>query len=193
MADRGSFYIQYAHSWVKTVADAMESEYAMDNFDFSNQIDISLRGDNLEAWRKHIATLKESEWLLSFALLANNAAVLATIPLRLSARVMGFPLQLLGIITMGAIHYLFQIVLAPFWALVLWTSGLWSSAPFARPFLLVVGPASAALTLILVSLFPEQPDVRDSKILLCELWPLSQRRLAWIREHSRSGLAGTLR
>ncbi len=165
----------------------------MDKHESSNQIDISLRGDNLEAWREHIAMLKESEWLLSFALLANNAAVFFTTPLRMSARLIGIPLQLLGVITMGAIHYLFQMVLAPFWAVVLWTSGLWSSAPFARPFLLVVGPINSALTMILVSLLPEQPDVRDSKIMHCELWPLSQRRIAWIKERGRSSTVGAAR
>ncbi len=163
---------------------------AMEKHEHGNQIDISLRGDNLEAWREHIAILKESEWLLSFALLANNAAVLFTTPFWMSARVIGIPLQLLGVITMGAIHYLFQMVLAPFWAVVLWTSGLWTTAPFARPFLLVVGPVNCALTMILVSLFPEHPDVRDSRIMLCELWPLSQRRLEWIKERGRSGYVG---
>lgn len=165
----------------------------MDKREYGNQIDVSLRGDNLEAWREHIAVLKESEWLLSSGLHANNAAVLLTTPFLMSARVIGIPLQLLGVVTMGAIHYLFQLVLAPFWAMVLWTSGLWSSAPFARPFLLIVGPVNSGLTMILVSLFPEQPDVRDSRIMLCELWPLSQRRLAWIKERGRSSAVGAAR
>ena len=165
----------------------------MEKHEHGNQIDISLRGDNIEAWRQYIAVLKESEWLLSYGLVANNAAVLFTTPIWMSARVIGIPFQLLGVITMGAIHYLFQMALIPFWVLVLWTSTLWSSAPFARPFLLVIGPVNSALTMILVSLFPEQPSVRDSRIMLCELWPLSQRRLEWIKERGRSGDVGAAR
>ena len=147
---------------------------------------LSLSGDNLAAWRDHIAAMQETEWLLSLAIVANKTAVVISAPFWLVARLVGIPLLLLGVMTGGAIHYPFRLMLWPAFGTVLWTSGLWGAVLFARPVLLVVGPLSVAVTMVLASLFPEEPDIRDTKTNLCELWPLSRRRLAWVREYGTS-------
>jgi hypothetical protein len=49
--------------------------------------------------------------------------------------------------------------------------------------LLLIGPPIVALAVIMISLIPDMNvDIRDSRRLLCELWPLSHRRLQWIAD-----------
>ena len=68
-------------------------------------------------------------------------------------------------------------------ATLLWTSDLWTKAAPARPFLLVMASPGIGITMAMISLIPDEPDARRAKHVLCELWPLSQRRIRWIADH----------
>ena len=48
--------------------------------------------------------------------------------------------------------------------------------------MLLIGPTLSASALVLVHLIPHEGDVRATKCALCELWPLSLRRLRWVEE-----------
>ena len=136
----------------------------------------------MAAWRENVATLEKTEPLLRLGILANKAAIAISHPFVVVALLAGKPLRLLG----GSAHYLTRLVLVPFFGTVLFSSSLWVVAPITRPVLLVVGPLFVALTMVLVALLPDEQDIRDDKSALCELWPLSRRRLQWLREHGTS-------
>ena len=95
----------------------------------------------------------------------------------------GMPLQLLSRVTLGAINVFFRLLLIPFFAVVLSTSTFWDAAPRTRLALILITPVFVILTLWLIALFPENPDIQNAKSDLCKLWPLSLSRLEWIRTH----------
>ncbi len=120
---------------------------------------------------------------MNAALKINQVAVMIASPGIPVFRMAGLPLRLLGFITLGAVHVLFRLFLIPFFAVVLSTSTFWDAAPRTRPALILVTPFFVILTLWLIALFPENPDIQNAKADLCKLWPLSRSRLEWIRTH----------
>lgn len=144
---------------------------------------VSLEGDDLKRWEDHVAELRERDLLLRSAIKLNDVAVLIATPGVPVFRIAGLPLRLLGFITFGAINVFFRLLLIPFFAVVLSTSTFWDAAPRTRIVLILITPAFVIVSLWLLALFPENPDIRDAKASLCKLWPLSRRRLEWIRTH----------
>jgi len=114
----------------------------------------------------------------------NRAAIIISLPLWSIAALISIPLTFISILAFGHLFLPFHwLVVRPLTSLVLWTSQLWTVAPTARPVLLLIGPPVVALAVIMISLIPDMNvDIRDSRRLLCELWPLSHRRLQWIAD-----------
>ena len=155
----------------------------MNNSQRDRRLAVSLEGDDLKRWETYVAELRERDLLLKAALKINKVAVTIASPGIPVFRIAGMPLRLLGFITLGAVHVLFRLFLIPFFAVVLSTSTFWDAAPRTRPVLILVAPFFAILTLWLIALFPENPDIQNAKTDLCKLWPLSRSRLEWIRTH----------
>ena len=149
----------------------------------NRRLAVSLEGDDLERWNIHVAELRERGLLLNVALKLNGVAVLIATPGVPIFMLAGLPLRLLGFITFGSINVFFRLLLIPFFAVVLSTSTFWDAAPRTRILLILIAPVFVILSLWLLALFPENPDIRDAKTNLCKLWPLSRRRLEWIRTH----------
>jgi len=158
----------------------------------SPTVDVGLYGESLQAWEEWVASLRDGEWLLGWALRLNRAAVIISLPLWLIAQLISVSLTFISILAFGHLFLPFHwLVVRPLTSLVLWTSKLWTLAPAARPVLLLIGPPIVALAMIMISLIPDMnADIRDSRRFLCELWPLSHRRLQWIAERG-SGRTAT--
>ena len=144
---------------------------------------VSLDGDDLERWNAHVVRLRETERLLGAAVKINEISVIIASPLTPVFRLVGLPLRPLALVTGGLVHLLFRLLLTPFFGIVLSMSSLWATSPRSRPFLMLTGPVFVVVSLWLLALFPEDPEIRDAKISLCKIWPLSRRRLQWIRTH----------
>ena len=151
----------------------------------SGRLDVSLYGESLQAWREWVAALRQKEWLLRWAMWANKAAVVISLPFWMIAAVISIPLTFVSFLAFGHLFLPFHwLLVRPLTALVLWTSHLWALVPAVRPVFLVLGPFIVALAMIVISLIPDMnSDFRDARRFLCELWPLSQRRLQWVAEH----------
>ena len=149
------------------------------------EVDVTLYGQSLGTWREWIATLERQEWLLGWAIRANRAAVMISLPLWMIAAVLSVPLTVLAILTGGLLFWPFHwLMIRPLTFLVVWTSDLWTAIPVLRPALLLIGPPLAALGLIALHLIPDgNVDIKHARQVLCELWPLSRRRLSWIAEY----------
>jgi hypothetical protein len=151
-------------------------------------VDVTLYGASLDLWREYITSRQAEEWLLRWAIRFTKAAVTISLPLWMAATLIRVLLNFLVILTLG----LFGLVLLPVhwllirpltWA-VLASADLWENRPVTRPLLLVLGPLVAAITMVIVSLTPDaNVDFLRARLILCELWPLSNRRLRWIHEH----------
>jgi len=144
---------------------------------------VSLEGEDLETWRVHVSTLVGTERLLKAAIKTNDAAVAVATPLTYLFKALGVPLRLLTYSTSGIAHLFFRVLLTPIFGVVLLTSSIWATTPQVRPLLLIIGPPFVIISLWLLHLFPEQSGIRDAKISLCKVWPLSRRRLEWIKTH----------
>jgi len=144
---------------------------------------VSLEGDDLKRWESYVDELREREGLLNAALKINQLALAIALPGSYVFKLAGMPFRLMGTLTFGAIHVFFRLFLIPFFAVVLSTSTFWDAAPRTRPALILVTPIFVIVTLWLIALFPENPDIRNAKTDLCKLWPLSRSRLEWIRTH----------
>ncbi len=155
----------------------------MSEFQRDRRLAVSLEGNDLERWDVHVAELRERDLLLRISIKLNDAAVLIATPGVPVFRMAGLPLQLLGKITLGAVNVFFRLLLIPFFAVVLSTSTFWDAAPRTTILLILIMPVFVIVSLWLLALFPENPDIRDAKTSLCKLWPLSRRRLEWIRTH----------
>jgi hypothetical protein len=155
-------------------------------------VDVGLYGESLQAWKEWVASLQGSERLLAWAMRLNRAAVTISLPFWLVAHLISIPLTFISMLAFGHLFLPFHwLVVRPLTSLVLWTSEVWTAAPAARPVLLLMGPLIVVLAMIMISLIPDMNvDIRDSRRFLCELWPLSQRRLRWIAERG-SGQAAS--
>lgn len=149
----------------------------------NNVWDISLYGASLEEWRHWVTQLKRQEWLTGWAIRANKIVVAISMPFWMTARILGIPLMFIDLLTFRLLMAPLRLALAPIFSLVLWSSGLWTRTSASRPMLLIVQPLIITPAMVLISLVPEDSDIRDTKYILCELWPLSRRRLQWIEEH----------
>ncbi len=123
------------------------------------------------------------ERLLKATIKTNDAAVAIATPLTYLFKALGVPLGLLTYSTSGIVHIFFRVLLTPIFGVVLLTSSIWATNPQTRPLLLMIGPPFVIIFLWLLHLFPEQAEIRDAKISLCKVWPLSRRRLEWIKTH----------
>jgi len=152
---------------------------------YGQEVDVTLSGDSLQGWKEWLATQEKHEWLLTWAMSANKAAVTITLPLWMVARLISLPLSLLSLLTAGLLFWPFHwLLIRPGTFLVLLTSDMWAAMPVLRPLLLVLGPFLAVIGMVVVSLIPDgNPDHQGARLILCELWPLSRRRLEWIAEH----------
>jgi hypothetical protein len=150
----------------------------------SQTLDVSLYGESLRAWEEWVASLQGGEWLLAWAMRLNRAAIIISLPLWLTAQLISIPLTFISMLAFGHLFLPFHwLAVRPLTCLVLWTSELCRVAPAARPVLLLIGPPIVALAMIMISLIPDMNvDIRNSRRFLCELWPLSQRRLQWIAD-----------
>lgn len=151
----------------------------------SQRVDVTLYGDSLQSWREWVKTLEGQEWLLRWAIRANKAVVMFSLPLWMIASILSVLLTPLVILASGLLFWPFHLLMIrPLTFLVIWSSELWMVIPFVRPVLLLIGPILAAFTLIAVHLVPDMNvDYKEARQVLCELWPLSRRRLNWIAEH----------
>lgn len=150
-------------------------------------MDISLYGDSLKQWNEWVSVLQRQEWLLRWAMRVNKAVIAISMPLWMLARIIGIPIQLIlgpiDLVTFGLLLAPLRILLWPIFELVLSSCGIWTRVPAIRPILLLFVPIAVVASMILISLIPYESDIRDTKYILCELWPLSQRRLEWINAH----------
>jgi len=154
-------------------------------------VDVTLHGDSLEAWEAWVASLRGSEWLLAWAMRLNRVAVIISLPFWLIAQLISIPLTLISMAAFGHLFLpLHWLVVRPLTYLVVRSSEMWTATPAARPVLLLMGPLLVAVAMVLISLIPDMnTDIRDSRRFLCELWPLSQRRLRWIAERANAHAA----
>jgi hypothetical protein len=152
--------------------------------------DISLYGESLAAWKEWVDSLQQTEWLLGWAQKANKAGVIISMPFWLAATVLLVPLTILDVLTLHLplmpLRWLLDLELK----FLLGTGSLWENAPGARPVLLLIGPTLSASALVLVHLIPHAGNERADKSALCELWPLSLRRLRWIQERGNGKPTG---
>jgi len=155
----------------------------MNNSEQDPRLAVSLERTDQERWNADIAQLRAGDRLLGAAIDINKLSVAIAAPLSYIFRIIGLPLWLLGLVTARLVHLFFRLLITPIFGIVLLTSSLWDSSPRYRPFLIIVVPIFVMLSLWLLALFPEQPDIREAKIELCKLWPLSSRRLEWIRTY----------
>ena len=144
--------------------------------------DVSLYGESLKAWREWVKTLESNERLTYFAIRANKIYITVSMPLWLIAQLIRLPLMLLDTLTMFLLGGPFRYLSLIFTTLGLASSGLWTKKGIARPLLLILQPILTPISMFLISLTPEEPDMHDTKSILCELWPLSQPRLNWLKE-----------
>jgi len=149
----------------------------------SAEMDIYLYGDSLKKWREWVSSRKQKESLLSFALNVNKATIKVSMPLWIVARVFGALFMFLELITFGVLSAPLRILLWPIFALVIGSCSVWVKVPVTRPLLLLLIPISVIIAMILISLIPYEPDIRQTNYILCELWPLSKRRLEWIETY----------
>jgi len=149
----------------------------------NRRLAVSLEGEDLETWLVHVETLEETEGFLSAAIKTNDSAVAIATPVSYLFKALAAPLWLLTYSTSGIVHLFFRILLTPIFGVVLLTSSIWTNSPKARLLLMVVGPLFVVISLWLLYLFPEKAEIRDAKISLCKVWPLSRRRLEWIKTH----------
>jgi hypothetical protein len=149
----------------------------------NRRLAVSLEGEDLDTWNVHVTGLREQENLLSAAIKTNDIFVAIATPLSPLFKALGIPLRLLTYRTSGLVHIFFRILLSPFFGVALLTSSIWITTPAARPFLIIIALIFVMLTLWLLPLFPEDSEIRDAKISLCKVWPLSRRRLNWIKTH----------
>jgi hypothetical protein len=153
-------------------------------FRYRPGMELILYDESLRAWRESVEAFQRSEWLLGWALRVTRAAVTISTPLWMIATGISAVLAPLHQLTGGRAFLPLQwLVLYPLMAIVLLTSDLWTRAPPARPLLLVLAPPGITITMAMISLIPDEPEARRAKHVLCELWPLSQRRTRWIAEH----------
>ncbi len=149
--------------------------------DQSRREAVSPSGEDLSTWQVHVAGLREQDTFLNLAMKFTEACVAAASPVAQVFNLLGTPLRLLGYGAPGMLHVFFRLLLAPFFGTVLFTSSIWANAKQLRPLLVIIGPIFVMLTLWLLAFFPEESEVREAKGSLCKVWPLSRRRLEWIR------------
>ena len=153
--------------------------------------DPTLRGSSLEGWQEWLESEKAREWGLKSALALNGAAVKVFMPLWMLATLLRVPLSLLSIVTVGLLFWPFHwLIVRPITAGAVVSSALWANVPLLRPVLLLVNPIASATAMTLVSLIPDgNPDHLTGRLILFELWPLTERRLTWIAAHGHGGEA----
>ena len=142
---------------------------------------VSLSCDDLSTWQVHVAGLRGQDTFLNLAMKFTETCVSVVSPLARIFLLIGAPLRLLGYGAPGMLHIFFRLLLSPFFGTVLLTSSIWANAKFSRPILIVIGPIFVMLTLLLLAFFPEESEVCEAKNSLCQVWPLSRKRLEWIR------------
>jgi hypothetical protein len=155
----------------------------------SNEMDITLYGDSLKEWKEWVSSLKQQERLLPLAILLNKVFVYGSMPLWVIALLIGIPFMFLHILTLRLLSAPLRALLLLLLALVRSSSEIWAKSPVARPFLILSMPIIVALAMILIYLIPHESDVRQTKNVLCELWPLSERRLQWIATRGNGKVA----
>lgn len=151
--------------------------------DQSRREAVSLSGPDLTTWQVHVGGLREQDTFLNLAMKFTEACVAVATPVSHVFKLLGTPLRLLGYGAPGLLHVFFRLWLAPFFGVVLLTSSVWTNAKGLRPLLIIIGPIFVMLTLWLLAFFTEESEVREAKTSLCKVWPLSRRRLEWIRTH----------
>ncbi|MBC8280364.1 MAG: hypothetical protein H8E48_06220 [Chloroflexi bacterium] len=149
--------------------------------DQSRREAVSSSGDDLSTWQVHVTGLRDQDTFLNLAMKLTEACVAVASPLVRVFHLLGTPLRLLGYGAPGMLHVFFRLLLAPFFGTVLFTSSIWTNARALRPLLIILGPIFVMLTLWLLAFFPEESEVKEAKSSLCKVWPLSRRRLEWIR------------
>ncbi len=147
-----------------------------------NVVDISLNGESLKRWNEWVLALKKQEWLLSWAINVNRAIKYIAIPIWMAARIIGIPLTFIDMISLRLITIPFRAILVQTQNFVIRTSIIWERMPMTRPALIIIYPIVFVIYSTLASLIPYEPDVRNTKYLLAELWPLSSRRIGWIEK-----------
>jgi hypothetical protein len=175
--------MKYPDSYARKSPDNDPENSPRNDQEQNRRMAVSLEGEDLDTWNVHVTDLRERESLLSAAIKTNDIFVAIATPFAHLFKALGVPLRLLTYSTSGMIHILFRLLLTPFFGVVLATSSIWATKPAARPLLIIIGPPFVMLTLWLLPLFPEQSEIREAKISLCKVWPLSRRRLEWIKTH----------
>ena len=145
--------------------------------------DVSLYGDSLKEWRQWVESLERQEWLTRWAIRANKGIVAISMPFWMASRIIGIPLMFIDVVTLFWLGAPLRSGSSAMLHLVLWSSDLWIQTPALRPALLLIQPLLITTTMVLISVAPEEPDIRDTKYILSQLWPLSRSRLRWIAEH----------
>ncbi len=142
---------------------------------------VSLSGDDLSTWQVHVTGLRGQDTFLNLAMKFTKTCVSVVSPISRIFHLIGAPLRLLGYGAPGMLHIFFRLLLSPFFGTVLLTSSIWANAKFSQPILIVIGPIFVMLTLLLLAFFPEESEVCEAKSSLCQVWPLSRKRLEWIK------------
>lgn len=155
----------------------------------SNPMDITLYGDSLKAWKEWAVSLEKKEPLLGLAIIVTKVSASGSMPLWLIAVIIGLPLTFLDILTLHLFCAPLRVLIAPLIAWVRTSSDFWARSPVARPFLILPMPIVIVLSMILIHLIPQEPDIKQTKDVLVELWPLTERRLEWIATHGNGKAA----
>jgi hypothetical protein len=152
-------------------------------------MDITLYGDSLKGLKEWVSSLKREERLLGMATVVTKVSVYGSMPLWVIALLIGLPFMFLDLLTFRLLSAPLRLLLAPLLGWVHSSSEIWAKTPLARPFLILPMPIVIALAMILVYLIPHEPDIRQTKNVLVELWPLTERRLQWIATHGNGKVA----
>ena len=154
---------------------------------YAEEADVSLYGDNLRAWKDAVAQAGSSEVLLPAARFAAKAAVLLSSPLWLIATIFSAVIGVFSVYTGGWLSKLLLpvhwLLAAPLMKLAVTLCRAWVSLPAGRPLVILLAVPVLALTMVFGALVPTSSNVRSNKQMLCELWPLTERRLYWLARY----------
>lgn len=145
--------------------------------------DVSLYGEQLQAWRDWVEESRSRNFWLWVALFTTKVTVALALPLGLVAALLSIPFRMLATLTDGRSNLLFAPLhaglLRPSLRALVVLSHWWRHSKL-RPLLIPLAPVVLIVTLVLSALIPDDADARTNRQLLCQIWPLTEHRLLWL-------------
>ena len=165
----------------------LSESFALLDAAYRDDADISLYGDNLAAWKHAVAEVRSREALLGAGQIVARAAVLLSSPFWLLATLFSTVIGVLSVYAGGwparLLRPLHWLLARPAMMLVVVLERSWLRLPGLRPSLLLVALPLLPLAMVSGALVPASSEARTNKQMLCELWPLGERRLYWLQRY----------